>query len=56
MKYLVSIFAFAILTPLIKAQEVVTDPVSDALSEEMHVEDLAKYIQWSRTRCSRSIR
>jgi len=45
MKILISIFAFAVLAPLINAQEVVTNPISDALSEEMHVEDLAKYVQ-----------
>jgi hypothetical protein len=45
MKVLISIFAFALLAPLVNAQEAVTNPISDALSEEMHVEDLAKYIQ-----------
>jgi hypothetical protein len=45
MKLLIPIVFLLILTPLVKAQEVVTDPVSDTLFEEMHVEDIAQYIQ-----------
>jgi hypothetical protein len=45
MKTLIAIAAVLILVPLLHAQEVVTDPVTDALSEEMHVEDIAKYVQ-----------
>ena len=45
MKLLIPIAVLAILSPLLRAQEVVTDPVSDTLSEEMHLEDIAKYVQ-----------
>ena len=45
MKLLIPIAVLAILSPLLWAQEVVTDPVSDTLSEEMHLEDIAKYVQ-----------
>jgi TolA-binding protein len=45
MKYLISLAILFAAAPLVRAQEVVTDPVSDALNEEMHLEDLAKYVQ-----------
>jgi hypothetical protein len=45
MKYLISLAILIAAAPLVRAQEVVTDPVSDALNEEMHLEDLAKYVQ-----------
>ena len=45
MKLLIPIAALIIVAPLLRAQEVVTDPVTDTLSEEMHLEDIAKYIQ-----------
>ena len=45
MKVTLSLIALAFLTPLLHAQEVVTNPVSDALSEEMHIEDIGKYVQ-----------
>ena len=40
MKLLIPIAVLAILSPLLRAQEVVTDPVTDTLSEEMHLEDI----------------
>ena len=45
MKIFLSLIALIAVTPLVNAQVVVTNPVSDVLSEEMHVEDVAKYVQ-----------
>ena len=45
MKLFISILALTALTSLTNAQQVVTNPISDVLSEEMHVEDVAKYVQ-----------
>jgi hypothetical protein len=42
MRLPVSIIALLITTPLLRAQVVVTNPISDALGEIQHVEDIAK--------------
>lgn len=45
MKLILSLIALAATAPLLSAQYVVTDPVSDVLAEEMHLEDIAKWVQ-----------
>ena len=39
------LIAAALTTTAARAQYVVTDPISDVLSEEMHLEDIAKWVQ-----------
>jgi hypothetical protein len=45
MKLILSLIAFVATSPLLSAQYVVTNPVSDVLSETMHLEDLAKWVE-----------
>lgn len=45
MKLIFTLGIFLAAAPFILAQEVVTNPVSDVLSEEMHLEDLTKWVQ-----------
>ncbi len=45
MKLILSLIALITTAPLLSAQYVVTDPISDVLAEEMHLEDIAKWVQ-----------
>jgi hypothetical protein len=45
MKLLFSFAALLAAAQFVSAQEVVTNPVSDLLAEEMHLEDLTKWVQ-----------
>ncbi len=45
MKLILSVTVLVATAPLLGAQVVVTNPVSDVLSEEMHLEDLTKWVQ-----------
>lgn len=45
MKLIVSVIALLASAPLLKAQVVVTNPISDVFAEVMHLEDIAKQIQ-----------
>jgi hypothetical protein len=45
MKLILSIIALLATAPLLSAQVVVTNPISDTLAEVMHLEDIAKQIQ-----------
>ena len=45
MKLFPSIIALSVFTPLLHAQWVVTNPISDALSEIQHFEDIAKAVE-----------
>ncbi|MEP6669780.1 MAG: hypothetical protein ABJF10_11540 [Chthoniobacter sp.] len=45
MKLIHTLIALVATAPLLSAQYVVTDPVSDVLAEEMHLEDIAKWVQ-----------
>jgi hypothetical protein len=45
MKLILTLTALIATAPLLSAQYVVTNPISDVLSEEMHLEDIAKWVQ-----------
>ena len=45
MKLALSFIALVASAPLLSAQFIVTNPVSDVLAEEMHLEDLAKWVE-----------
>lgn len=45
MKTNIALLALIAVAPVAPAQEVVTNPISDVLAEEMHVEDIAKWVQ-----------
>ena len=45
MKLILSLAALLFAAPLVQAQVVVTNPISDILSQAMHVEDIAKTVE-----------
>ena len=45
MKLILTLALLIATAPLLSAQVVVTNPISDVLSEEMHLEDLTKWVQ-----------
>ncbi len=45
MKTILALIALLATAPLLSAQYVVTNPISDVLAEEMHFEDIAKWVQ-----------
>ena len=45
MKLILSLAALIFAAPFVRAQVVVTNPISDILSQTMHVEDIAKTVE-----------
>jgi hypothetical protein len=45
MKTILAFIALLATAPLVSAQYIVTNPISDVLAEEMHLEDIAKWVQ-----------
>ena len=45
MKLILSLAALLFAAPFVQAQVVVTNPISDILSQTMHVEDIAKTVE-----------
>jgi len=45
MKLILSLATLLFAAPFVQAQVVVTNPISDTLSQTMHVEDIAKTVE-----------